>query len=86
MKTKILHRTFNSLNFLIGVPAGSIEHMEASWAEDWINIWDNGGIGYRGQRFPTREEKQDIRARITKLRELLKKREEALDKAWNLMK
>jgi hypothetical protein len=71
--------------FLIGVPAGRIESMEASWAEDWINIYDNGGIGWAGGRMPTKEEKKDIKARIMKLKELMREREADLDRAWFLM-
>jgi len=72
--------------YLVCVPDGPIEHMEASWAKDWINIWDNGGIGYRGGRKPTKAEKADIRKRIIKLKFLLSIRIAALDTAWNLMK
>ena len=71
--------------FLVGVPDGPIERMEASWANDWINIYSNGGIGYQGRRMPTESEKMDIKARINKLQELLRKRLLDLDKAWWLM-
>lgn len=70
---------------LVSVPAGSIKHMEASWAGDWINIYDNGGIGYQGGRKPTKEEKKDIQARIIKLQSLLFKRISDLDEAFKLM-
>lgn len=72
-------------NFLIGVPDGSIEHMEASWAKSWINIFDNGGIGYQGYRLPTKAEKADIRKRISKLQDLLNERQQKLQEAWYLM-
>ena len=78
MKTKIPR-------FIVGVPDGPIEHMEASWAKSWINIWDNGGIGFKGGRMPTKEEKKDIRARINKLQNLLRQRINDLDTAWRLM-
>ena len=76
----------NERKFLISIPDGPVEHINMSWAESWINIWDNGGIGYEANRFPTKKEKRDIRERIAKYRELLKKKEKDLDAAWNLMK
>jgi hypothetical protein len=82
MKTK----TDKKPEYLVCVPDGSIEHMEASWAKSWINIYDNGGIGYQGHRLPTEAEKADIRKRIVKLKELLKTREDALNVALELMK
>jgi hypothetical protein len=72
--------------YLVCVPDGPVEHMEASWAKEWINIWDNGGIGYQGRRQPTRAEKKDIRKRIIKLKELIGKRVQALNTAWELMR
>lgn len=74
------------IEFVIGIPDGPIQHMELSWAEWWINVWSNGGIGYHGCRMPTDEEKRDIRERLTKMKELLKKKETAIDKAMELMK
>ena len=71
--------------FLIGVPAGDIEHMEMSWAKEWINIWSNGGIGYQGQRQPTAKEKADIRKRIGKLQDLCNAKLKTLQEAWYLM-
>ena len=47
-----------SPEYLVCVPDGPIQHMEASWAKEWINIWDNGGIGYKGKRQPTKTEKE----------------------------
>ena len=70
---------------LASVPDGPIEHMEWSWASSWINIYDNGGIGFMGYKFPTEKEKGDIRKRIIKTKELLKKREKALNIALALM-
>jgi hypothetical protein len=72
--------------YLVCVPDGPLDHMEASWAKEWINIWDNGGIGYHGNRRPTIAEKNDIRKRIIKLKKLLQNRIAALDTAWELMK
>ena len=72
--------------FLIGLPDGPIDKMEMSWAKWWINIWDNGNVGYQGYRPPTAEEKEDIKKRITKYRELLEKKIKDLDTAWELMK
>ena len=71
---------------IVSVPDGPIQYMEESWAEEWIHIYDNGGIGYKGCRKPTEEEKVDIMKRILKLQELLKERKEKLDKAFWLMK
>jgi len=82
MKTK----TNKKPKFLACVPDGPIQYMEASWAKKWINIYDNGGTGYQGYRFPTAEEKENIRKRIVKLKELLKIREESLNVALELMK
>jgi 50S ribosomal subunit-associated GTPase HflX len=71
--------------FLIGVPDGPIQYMEPSWAKEWINIYNNGGIGYQGQRKPTEAEKADIRKRIAKLQDLLNARQQKLQEAWYLM-
>lgn len=71
---------------LISVPDGSIEGMESSWSQMWINIFDNGGIGYKGYRMPTESEKADIRKRIGKLQDLLNEKQKKLQEAWYLMK
>ena len=71
--------------FLIGVPDGPIKHMDASWANEWINIYNNGGIGYQGSRMPTKAEKKDILKRISKLQDLLNERQQKLQDAWYLI-
>lgn len=71
--------------YLVSVPDGSIPHMNDSWADNWINIFDNGGIGYQGCQLPTETEKKDIRKRIGKLQDLLNERQKKLQEAWYLM-
>jgi len=71
---------------VVSVPDGPIQHIQYSWANDWINIWDNGGIGYKGKIQPTKADKADIRKRIIRLKWLLQSRIAALDTAWKLMK
>lgn len=73
--------------FLIGVPDGSIEYMQASQADEWINIWEDGTTGCYGHtRIPTDEERLDIEKRIIKLQELTNEKQRQLIVALKIMK
>lgn len=76
----------NPPEYLTCVPDGHIPTMCDSWAEEWISIYNNGGIGYKGQRMPTEAEKMDIRKRIAHVQMLLQIRIDKLEEAWLLMK
>lgn len=71
---------------IFSVPDGPIEQMQLGWAQDWINIWSNGRIGYKGKTIPTKSDKADIIRRLRRVRELLREKEVALNQAWELIK
>ena len=74
------------VKYFVSIPDGPIEHMKDSWADNWINIWSDGSIGYCAGHRPTEAEKKDIKKLIIKLKELLNKRIESLNIAWILMR